>query len=198
MAAERQLGVDALLDRGQPQFLETLALRADRWLEREIREWAPPPEGLARPKGRDGPFGVAVVAGASTVRKELLERMQIGLARLDPDQIPGRARDQPFLCVAVDGKRFAQPRDVHVERMVGAPGRRVGKQPVQQAVAGDDPVGVQQEQREQRPLLRAANRNRSAVHPHFERPEDRELHRSSLAQRAPCFKRGCDPLERKL
>jgi hypothetical protein len=53
--------------------------------------------------------------------------------------------------------------------------RVLGPQLLDQAVAGDDPVGLQQQDRQQRALLRAAEREPVPVRANLERTEDAEV-----------------------
>jgi hypothetical protein len=54
-------------------------------------------------------------------------------------------------------------------------GRRAVPQLVDQPIAGDRFVGMEQQEREQRSLFRAAERDRTAVLDGLQRPEDPEL-----------------------
>jgi hypothetical protein len=54
--------------------------------------------------------------------------------------------------------------------------RLIAHELVDQAVARDDPVGAQEQDRKERALLRAPKRQKLAVRPHFERAQDVELH----------------------
>jgi hypothetical protein len=56
--------------------------------------------------------------------------------------------------------------------------RRLGPQPVDQPIARNGPVRIQQKDRKDSALLRAAESELTTVHPRLERTEDRELHTS--------------------
>jgi hypothetical protein len=47
----------------------------------------------------------------------LLERLQIQLSRFDPQQVSGRAGEQP-LPIAVGRQRLTQPRDLQAQRVI--------------------------------------------------------------------------------
>jgi hypothetical protein len=64
---------------------------------------------------------------------------------------------------------------VHLERGRRGLGRRSVPELVDQAVAGDDPVRVQEQKPEQAALLRAPERNLAPVLDGLERAEDPEL-----------------------
>lgn len=55
-------------------------------------------------------------------------------------------------------------------------GRSLSPDPVDQTVAGDRAIGVQQEHSQRQPLLRAAEIDHATACAYLERPEDRELH----------------------
>ena len=101
--------------------------------------------------------------------------MQVQLAVLDPEQIAGRPGLQPRLSVAVTvAERLAQPGDLNPQHPVGRGRGLVAEQFLDQLVAGDDPVGVAQQQPEQRPLPRPADPHRGIIEPDLERPENAE------------------------
>ena len=111
MAAERELGVDPLLDRRQAELLEPLDLDAHERLELEIRER--PPCHSASAARND-----AAAAAASPRRKRLaavagepLEVLQVELARLDAQQVAGCARDEPRLARRAPGSRTLRSRE---------------------------------------------------------------------------------------
>ena len=104
--------------------------------------------------------------------------MQIQLAVLDPEQIAGRPGLQPRLSVPV-GERLAQAGDLNPQHPVGRGRGMVAEQFLDQLVARDDPVGVAQQQPEQRPLPRPADPHRGIIEPDLERPENAERQTSA-------------------
>ena len=71
----------------------------------------------------------------------MLERVQVQLAVLDPEQVAGRPGLQPRLAVPV-GERLAQPGDLNPQQPVSRGRGLVAEQFPDQLVAGDDAVGV--------------------------------------------------------
>jgi hypothetical protein len=67
-------------------------------------------------------------------------------------------------------------RDVHLERRRSGLGRGPAPQLVDQSVAGNDLVRVQQENREQLARFRACDGDLPAALAYLERTEDQELH----------------------
>jgi hypothetical protein len=83
--------------------------------------------------------------------------------------------------VALDPRsteRSPQAGDVIVDRVRGARRRRFAPQPVDQAIARDGPVRIQQKHCQHCALLRAAQREPTTVVSRLERTQDSELHRA--------------------
>src|SRR5262249_49983499 len=114
------------------------------------------------------------------VRNELFEAAEVELALLDPEEVAGRLRQEDVL-----RKHLSQLDDKVLER-----GRRCLR-PLLAPELLDDPIArkhlarVDQQEREQRTLLLAAEQDRAGLVDGFERPEDPELdHRRFVAPRA--------------
>ena len=162
MAAELEVGVDPLLDRRGPLLLELRTFRAgDRVVEVGERRAAPQAQCLLQQLGRA--FGVET----ARVGDELLEPLEIEAAGLDAGEVAGRLRDDR---VAAD--RLPELRDVNLERRRGGVGRRSAPELVDQPVARDDAVRVQQQERKERALLRASECDRAPVLGSLERAEN--------------------------
>ena len=154
--AERQFGVDPVLDRLQPERLESLDLESGERLELQIGQRPAAPQRLRFPQQPRRPARVAVAQRVPAGGHLLLERVQVQLAILDPQQIAGRPGQQPRLAVAV-GERLAQPGDLNPQHPLRSGRGLIAEQFIDQLVAGDDAVGVAQQQPQQRPLPRPAN-----------------------------------------
>ena len=115
MAAEGEIGGEAILDRGETQLRQASDVRLGKALEREVVEWGTAPEcerfvqhvgRLLVPSCRQcGPGGC--YAG--------LERVEVKLPRRDGGEIAGRARDEdPVRCAGAGCRleRLAQLGDV--------------------------------------------------------------------------------------
>ena len=103
---------------------------------------------------------------------EPLETLDVELVRLHADEIAGRTRHDP-----VGAERGAQRVDVHLERVLGAGGRRLAPDPVDQPVGGDDCVRLEEQLGQQRARSRAAERHRHAiVVEDLQRPQQAEFH----------------------
>ena len=108
MAAERQVGVDAILDRRETELLQPgdLALRERLVPELGQRLPAPERERLAQ-AGRP----LLRIVALSRLRDQRLEPGQVDLAGRDLQQIAGRARPDP-----IGADQLAQGGDVPVQR----------------------------------------------------------------------------------
>ena len=186
VAAQLEVELDPLDDRGQPLLLQPRALA----VEQAVR--AHSPERLAAP---DTKRLLDPLAGAPrlTVRarpprpvERPLPAVDIALARLQLQQIAARLTDQPAAVGARLGQRLAQPRDVHLQAVARPRGRLLAPQLIDQPVDGHDATAHQRQHREQRPrpLTRPAP---PAGHPPTPRPD-----RATRSE----TRRSCRPSER--
>ena len=162
MATERELCVDPILDGQQTQLLEPLDLEPRERLELQIGERPPPPQALRLAQQRRRPSSIPTLKRRPPIPRQTLEPLQVELSRVDAQQIPRRSRDQPWLSLAI-GKRLAQPRDLHSQHPLERPRRLVRQQLIDQLIARENPVGVAQQQRQQRALPRPADSHQRAI-----------------------------------
>jgi hypothetical protein len=153
--AEQEIGRDTVLERRDAQLLEADDLRLR---EREARELgqrgsAPQVEGFAQLRRRED--GVAGDERASSLRRQALEPKHVDALRVHAQDVAGLpCRER------VVREHLAQPGGVDMQRGRSRLGRRETPQPFDQLVGGDDAVRVQDQQREERPLLPAAKSHR--------------------------------------
>src|SRR5262249_51322516 len=143
--ARLELDLDPLFEDADPALLEARGLVLGEGLVHEIaeRRAAPDRKRFSEP----------------TCIRQCLEALEVELAGLDPR---GVARASAF--DAVRAECLAHPRDIGVERLAGIVGRLLAPDPVDQPVARDALVRVEEEDREQGALLRATEGDRlSAV-----------------------------------
>ena len=121
MAAERELGVDPLLDRGEAELVEPLGLDPGERLELEIGERPSVPQRLrvAQQRGR----AAAASPSASASRPSATSssnRSRSSSPGLDPEQVAGRAAPRAAARPPSAGREhLAQARDVVAQRVVG-------------------------------------------------------------------------------
>src|SRR5258706_10630933 len=105
----------------------------------------------------------------------MTEALEVDFARIGAEQVAAGLRDD-----AVSAESLAQLRDVHLQRLAGGRRRLVPPQRVDQPLARDGAVRLEQEPREQRALLLPAQLERAPVVDHLERAEETEVHLTSV------------------
>ncbi|GBC87637.1 hypothetical protein HRbin12_01653 [bacterium HR12] len=174
-ASELELGRRELLDRVQVEPLETADLGLSEPLVREVRQRRASPE-VERRTERGGPTGrIARGDRAGPLEDPLLEPPSVDAVGLDAEQVPGG----PCLdhrSSVVGPQRPAELRDVQLDRVSRGPGRMLPPDQLDQSVRRDDLADVQEQDREDRPLLRRPQPDVPVVGDDLERPEDPVLH----------------------
>jgi hypothetical protein len=162
VAAPVQVLFDLLLETGEAQLLQTgdLGLGEAPIAEVGERGASPQREGLAQ----------------RALCLQPLEARQIQLVGLHAKHVAAGLRLQAILA-----ELLAQLRDVDLKRLDGRFGRLLLPERVDQPVAGDDPVGLDQEQGQERSVLLPAQIERPAVREHLKRAEDAKVHRYLVA-----------------
>jgi hypothetical protein len=177
IAPQRQLGLDAFLHGRQSDVLEPANLDVDGQPCIQVGERRPAPhrkrgrQALRRALRRPG------VKRATAFVEQPLKAIYVELVRRDAQQIPRRSCEQSGLAVLLATEHLAQAMDVGVERMGRARRRLIAPQRVDENVTSDDRICPQEQERQQRTLLRPPERQRGAVRSDLERPQDSEFHR---------------------
>src|SRR5262245_23163940 len=172
-APDREIGIDPVLERDQPPLLQSLRLSLRERLIEEVRECRPTPEGERGPQRLSRLLGPVRSEAPPPIPQKSLEPVDVELVALDMEHVSGRAPRQPPVA-----ERLAQARHVGVERVSRCRRRTLSPQAVDQAIARDDVVGMQQQDREHGPLLRPAERQLVSVAPDDDGAENRKLHRT--------------------
>ena len=110
VAAERELGVDALLDRGEAELVEPLGLdpvRAARARDPRaaVHATTPPPRAASGRRDSASPGRERLTA----LLDQQLEPLEIELARLDPEQVAARPRGKARLARRRRAQNLPQP-----------------------------------------------------------------------------------------
>jgi hypothetical protein len=158
-AARLEILLDALLEAREPELLQTLDLRLGEAQVGELRERRASPESERIAK--------------AAVRAEERKLLQVELSGVDVQHVPGGL---PLQAVSADD--LPQVRDVDLERLLHRLGGRVLPQRVDQAVGGDDSIGLEEQHGQERTVLLSTKVDAAAVLDRLERAEDAELHRS--------------------
>ena len=180
VAAERELGVDPLLEGCQQDLLQPPTGDLGERLVLEIRERRPAPERQRIALGLKGLRRLPGRQGLTRLLRQPFEALQVELFRRDVNRVSGRARLDP--CVLAEELPQLGDLTVHLRRC------RDGWAPcielVGKRVDRDDPVRIEQQDRERRALLRSAELNRPRRSDDLERTQDPELeHRRTVAGR---------------
>jgi hypothetical protein len=116
VGAECKVRVDAILDRSDPQLLQARDLALGEGLVDEVRQRRPSPERQRIPQPRRR-FRHAACSRGPRFSKKPLEALRVELIRLDLEQVPRRARQQPPVLVAAHPARvehLPELGDVHL------------------------------------------------------------------------------------
>jgi hypothetical protein len=175
VAAEGEIGLDAVFERSEAQLLEARGLGLREGLVREVGKRRPPPEGeCVAEEGR----AVGRVRERTRLRDEPLELRRVELLRTDREHVAGPAREQ-----AVSTHELAEARHVALERRAGRVRRRAGPERVDELLGRDGLVRAQQEGGEDGALLRASERDLAPVLHNRQRTEHSKLHPSYLPRK---------------
>jgi hypothetical protein len=155
---ELELGVDQLLERGEPQLVQACDLGLGERLVGEVVERPTAPQRQSLLEHRRGGRGASRCQLGPALGEEPLEPVGVERLRIEPQLVPPLARDELGGSGGA-GQRLAQARHVHLERLGWTGGRVLPPELVDQTVGAQGLVGVDEEQREQRPLLAASERN---------------------------------------
>ena len=145
VASERELRIDAVLDRGDAQFLETGGLGAGEVVVRELRERGTSPESQRRVESCDRRRYSAPVRLGACREQPVLEARRVVLLRPDEQHVAGRAGDEQAVGSLVGLHEQAQPVDELLQRGLRGHRRAVTPQEVDEPVRGNDRVGVDQQ-----------------------------------------------------
>jgi hypothetical protein len=158
VAAALDICLDAILERRQPQLLDSRCLGLGEVGEGEVGKGRAAPQGQRRSERLGGLVRIACVERAAALRGESLEAVQVKLLGVDLQDIAWRARyQQPLGSLGPPPglERLAKLRHVDLQRFSRGARRFSAPQQIDEALAGDDFIGVQQQDCQQRPLLRS-------------------------------------------
>jgi hypothetical protein len=161
VAAELDLRLDPVLERGEPELVEARNLRLEEALEGEVAERGAAPERERVAKSR------RALGRRERLRvvHEPLEPASVDRAGVDAQQVAGRTGLDHFLA-----QRLPKPRDGVLHDRVGRRRRLRAPEVVDQRVHRDDRSGMEQEVGEHGALPRAAQRGARARDARLERP----------------------------
>ena len=184
MATQRQVGLDPLLDGAEPKLAQPADLALGERVVGEVGKWFPAPERerLAQRCGRL--LGLTRGERPPALLDEPLEAIDVQFARRDFEDVTVRTSADDFLPRRRSATRqrcvecLAQARDVDLNVLRGARRCLLSPHDVDQPIDGNHLVPLQQQHRQDDPLLAPAELNRAALAVvDLERPEYPEVHR---------------------
>jgi len=170
--AQSELRVDSLLGRRQAQLAEPRRLRRPERAEVDPVEGRPAPERQRLRQAVDPGLELSGSQQLPSAGRAPLEGGEVQIVRIDTQLVARRLRQQH-----VGSEQLAQPGDVHLERVPGRVGRRLSPEAVDQPIRRDGLVRPEQKQRQETPLLLAADRERAFLAPGYKRAKDGKAHR---------------------
>ena len=147
MATAGQVGVDALLRGSGALLVKASYLGLGERLECHVAQCGPAPEleGVAQPVRRR--LGI----GPVRVGHQSLEARGVDLGGPHVQDVARRLSDEPAVA-----ELLPEPRHIYLDALQRGAGRRLTPELVDQAIGGNNLVGVDEQQREQGALAPAA------------------------------------------
>jgi hypothetical protein len=167
-----EIRVDPLLEDGQTALFELLDYRLRERLECQLRERRTPPQSECFAE-LVGTRGVRCVA---SFLHEALEAAEVDVLGRYVEDVPGITGEQELR-----PESAAELRDAVVQRAFRRPRRLFAPQRVEETVDRNHFAGVEEEQREQRPLLLTWQRHKPTVVADLDRPKKPEIHVTFVA-----------------
>ena len=162
VAAQPQPGLEARLQRIQPEVVQATGLELRPVLIRHVGEGRASPEVQCFVQDVGRASSLSLLERPPAFPHSRFERLRVQIAGADREPVAAGHRVQRR-AVRSGGKGLAQTRDRHVHALVG-PSRPLGApQHVAQPVGRDGFVGMDQEEAEQPHLSRAPGRHRRGV-----------------------------------
>ena len=168
--AEREVGLDPLLERCNAELLETRALVPGERL-RDLGQRGPAPERKRVTQQLSRLRSIAFRERLASVGDCTLEPGQVELVLPYLEQVTRSARVQPRF-----GKRLPQLRDVDLHHLLSRVRNVLGPESVDDLLAGDGTVRVQEQNREERPLLACSHLQPRMTTAHLQRAEEPKIH----------------------
>ena len=174
LAAESEVALDPVHQRRDTQLVQPCHLVAAQRFQLQPRERGATPESKRFPEAFGSALELTVRHRSAGLGHDLLHHCGVELFWLEAQPIAPRSRRDGI--VTLPREHPTQLRDIDVDRLARRRRRRFPPQVVDQALARDELVRVQEEDGEDETLLERPQRNRLALVEHFERPKDPEFH----------------------
>src|SRR5256885_524586 len=132
--AERKLGFDPLLERAETKLLQPRTLLLEKPPVSNVGKRRTPPERQRLAQARHCERWIAGGKRLSALVAQTLEALEVELVRLDPEAVSGHLSDQALVCNRGSCEPTAQARDVDLDHLRSALGRRLVPEQIHQPV----------------------------------------------------------------
>ena len=180
VAAEGEIGLDLLLERGDAQLVQALDLGLGERLVGDIGQGGAAPQRESALERAGGLLRAAGGELAATLGDELLEPVRVDPLTIERQPIAALVRDHdsfPLGATPVGrGQRLAQPRDLHIQRLARTGRRSLAPQVVDEPIDAQCLVDVEEQEHQQHALPAAAQCDDPTLVEHLEWTEDAEIH----------------------
>ena len=175
VVAEHQLRLHPFLPCREAELLQPGRLGHGERLVGEVGQRRAPPQGQGLGQAGRGHLGPSVGGGPPALVHQPLEPGGVEVVGTDVQHVAGLPALEQW--VAAGGQHLPQPGDLDLDRPGGVGRRLAMPQVVDDAVGRHQPAGVDEQQRQQGPLLRPPEVERTSLVLDLDGPEDAELHR---------------------
>ena len=180
VTAQGQLGIDAVLEGGQPEILEPACLGAGERFVGDVGQGLTSPESESLLQPLRGAAGVAGGEPLPPLDREALESVGVDAVGLGLERVPVSARHE-----RLRAEDLAEPRDVDLHGLGRGRGRALPPEGVDDPVHGHGLAAVDQEVREDGALARASQPDWLIPHENLQRAEHPELDRPTGSDARP-------------
>ena len=170
VASERELRLEALLERCEPQLLEPSDCGLRERLVREIGQRRPTPQPERAAEHVGGGLCIAGLERLGCVVRAALEAVEIEASRLDVKDVARRARLD-----RLRAERLPELRHLSLDLRHCRDGRRSRVQVVGEPLHRDDAIRAQEQDRQRGALLRPTKPDRTITVENVERSQETEL-----------------------
>ena len=173
--AERQLRLDPLLQRAETKLLQPRPLLLEQAPVGDVgkRRATPERQRLAQPLPRER--RIASSYRLPPLVSQALEAVEVELVGLNPQAVSGSLSEKALISARGGCEPAPQARDVDLDHLRRALRRRLVPEQINQPVGRDALVSVQEQKRQEGPLLARPQRKRPPVAHDFERAQNPKL-----------------------
>ncbi len=175
VAAERQVRLETLRKRDQPQLLQPTDLVTCKVFEPKVREGGTPPELERLPQHTACLLGGTACKQRAASLEQALEPLPIERTFFDTDDVTERMRLDHALA-----ERLSQLRDPDLDCLARGRGRTLTPQGIDEPLRRHRLTGVKEKNGQHSALLRSPERHLTTVLPDLQRAQNAELHPTNV------------------